>query len=170
MIPKIEGPAKPSSMDFIRVSSAPPPSRFPDPEAAPDFWTSYFRHPRHDLAEQVIALRRQRGLTQAELAERIGTKQPAVARIEAANANVGLDTVRSLAVALDAVVSIAMRPAEAFLYRVPMANPEARAEWLSVDLGQRDTAVAWLYTIPVPLLPVRSEPMDESNVKFAQSA
>lgn len=59
-----------------------------------------------------MSLRQLRGLTQAELAQRVGTKQPAIARIEAARANVGLETIRSLTIALDAVVHLSMRPAE----------------------------------------------------------
>lgn len=78
----------------------------------PEFWKEYFRLPKHDLAESVIELRRLRGMTQAELATRMGTHQPAIARIEAARSNVGLDTIRALSVALDAVVQITMKPAE----------------------------------------------------------
>lgn len=89
-----------------------PPSTFRAAAENPDFLKEYFRLPKHDLAESVIELRRLRGMTQAELASRVGTHQPAIARIEAARSNVGLDTVRALSIALDAVVQISMRPAE----------------------------------------------------------
>jgi transcriptional regulator with XRE-family HTH domain len=89
-----------------------PPSTFRAAAEDPEFWKEYFRLPKHDLAESVIELRRLRGITQAELASRMGTHQPAIARIEAARSNVGLDTIRKLSVALDAVVQISMRPAE----------------------------------------------------------
>jgi transcriptional regulator with XRE-family HTH domain len=57
-------------------------------------WEEYARFPRH------------------ELARRIGTKQPAIARIEAAKSNVGLDTIQAIAIALDAGIAISLRPAE----------------------------------------------------------
>lgn len=157
-------------MDFIRVSTKPPLSRFPDPEATAEFWLSYFRYPRHDLAEQVIALRRLRGLTQAELAEKVGTQQPAIARIEAAQANVGLDSVRSLAVALDAVVRIEMRPAEHCLYSLPLRGPSPRTAWTPVDLGPHVTAYSWHIAPEVKMLPVRTESVDDANLNCALSA
>jgi len=89
-----------------------PPSTFRAAADDPEFWKEYFRFPKHDLAESVIELRRLRGMTQAELARRLGTHQPAIARIEAARSNVGLDTIRALSIALDAVVKISMKPAE----------------------------------------------------------
>lgn len=89
-----------------------PPSTFRAAAENPEFWKEYFRFPKHDLAESVIELRRLRGMTQAELASRVGTHQPAIARIEAARSNVGLDTIRALSIALDAVVQISMKPAE----------------------------------------------------------
>lgn len=157
-------------MDFIRVSSTPPPSRFPDPEAKAEFWLSYFRYPRHDLAEQVIALRRLRGLTQAELAEKIGTRQPAIARIEAALANVGLDTVRSLALALDAVVRIEMRPAENCLYSGQLGGSQAQTKWMPVDLGPNISAYSLHVAHEVKMLPVRTESVDDANLNCALSA
>lgn len=101
-----------SSKGFIRVASKPPRSRFPDPEDNPEFWVEYARFPRHELAEAVIAMRKLRGVSQVELARRIGTKQPAIARIEAAKSNVGLDTIQAIAIALDAGISISLRPSE----------------------------------------------------------
>lgn len=46
-------------------------------------------------------LRMRRGLSQAQLAEAIGTKQPHIARIESGNADLRLETCRKLAAALD---------------------------------------------------------------------
>lgn len=104
--------ANTSSKEFVRVATKPPRSLFPDPEDNPAFWAEYGRYPRHELAEAVILLRQLRGISQAELAKRMGTKQPAIARIEAAQSNVGLDTVRALAQALGAVVQIRLLPEE----------------------------------------------------------
>jgi transcriptional regulator with XRE-family HTH domain len=77
-----------------------------------DFWISWLRQPSVDVAESVIRLRRLRGLSQAELADRMGTKQPAIARIEAGRANVGSETLVRLAEALDATVRIEIAPCE----------------------------------------------------------
>lgn len=50
-----------------------------------------------DLARTVIALRSESGLTQRELAERIGLKQPQLARIEAGRQLPKLETLAKLA-------------------------------------------------------------------------
>lgn len=57
------------------------------------------------IASQIQVIREQRGLTQTELAQLIGTKQPQISRIEnyesVGNANWELETLRKLANALD---------------------------------------------------------------------
>lgn len=54
-----------------------------------------------DLAEQVRALRHDKGLSQEELARRIGSTQPAVARLEAGGLTPTLGTLERIAEALD---------------------------------------------------------------------
>jgi ribosome-binding protein aMBF1 (putative translation factor) len=49
------------------------------------------------VARNVLRLRVQRGCTQAQLAAELGVKQPRVAEIESARANVQLDTIDRLA-------------------------------------------------------------------------
>jgi DNA-binding XRE family transcriptional regulator len=62
------------------------------------------------LAREVLELRRQQNLTQKELAERMGTSQPAIARIESGNyRNVSLAFIRRLADALGASPEIHLR-------------------------------------------------------------
>jgi DNA-binding XRE family transcriptional regulator len=62
------------------------------------------------LAREVLELRRQQNLTQKELAERMGTSQPAIARIESGNyRNVSLAFIRRLAEALGARPEIHLR-------------------------------------------------------------
>lgn len=66
------------------------------------------KHARTWLADTVLAgkpvtlrtLRLQRGMSQAQLAEVIGTQQPYIARIESGSADMRLDTCRRLAAAL----------------------------------------------------------------------
>jgi len=55
---------------------------------------------RHALSGQLTALRRQLGLSQTEVAARMGTSQSAVARFEAGDLDVRLSTVERYASAL----------------------------------------------------------------------
>jgi len=57
------------------------------------------------LAGNVYALRRERGLTQAQLAEAVGVHQPRIAEIERGDANPRLDTLAKLARALGVPVA-----------------------------------------------------------------
>lgn len=62
------------------------------------------------LAEEVIELRKQRNLTQRQLAELTGTSQPAIARLESGNyKNLTLSFLRRIAKALDAVTEVHLR-------------------------------------------------------------
>jgi predicted transcriptional regulator len=62
------------------------------------------------LATEIIALRKRLNLTQKDLAERVGTSQPAIARVESGNyRNLSLSFLRRLAVALEAVPEIHLR-------------------------------------------------------------
>lgn len=49
------------------------------------------------VASNVLRLRVQRGMTQKQLAAALGVKQPRIAQIEGADANLGLDTLDALA-------------------------------------------------------------------------
>ncbi|HEX2210855.1 MAG TPA: helix-turn-helix transcriptional regulator [Longimicrobium sp.] len=49
------------------------------------------------VARNVLRLRMQRGLTQQQLAQMLGVKQPRVAQIESASANLQIDTIDRLA-------------------------------------------------------------------------
>lgn len=72
----------------------------------------WYRQPARDVSEAVLRLRRLRGLTQEQLAERMRTKQPAVARLERGHENTTLKTLIAVAEALDATVRIDLDPAE----------------------------------------------------------
>lgn len=61
---------------------------------------------RKRMGEQIAALRAELGMTQQELGERAGIKQPHIARIEKGAYSVGLDTLDTLAKAMDAEVII----------------------------------------------------------------
>lgn len=65
------------------------------------------------LARELIELRRKRNLTQKELSERVGTSQPAIARLESGTyRNLSLSFVRRVADALDAVPEVHVRARE----------------------------------------------------------
>lgn len=52
---------------------------------------------RLEVARNVMRLRIQRGLTQQQLAQMLGVKQPRIAQIESASANLQIDTLDRLA-------------------------------------------------------------------------
>lgn len=65
----------------------------------------------HALGALIRDARKQRGLTQIQLAEVLGTSQSAVHRIEAGNQNVSLDMINRIATALEApIISTGMPP------------------------------------------------------------
>jgi ribosome-binding protein aMBF1 (putative translation factor) len=65
---------------------------------------------RFGLAERVRGAREKLGITQAELAARIGSTQPAVARLEAGGVSPSLDTLSRIAAALDLELVVDLRP------------------------------------------------------------
>ena len=60
------------------------------------------------LAMEIRALREARGLSQRELAERVGTTQSAIARLEGGNISPSLPTLDKIAEALDAELSVSL--------------------------------------------------------------
>lgn len=68
---------------------------------------AYFR-----LADELLLLRKKRGLTQKELAEKAGTTQAVVSRLENASVKPSLETVLNFTDALEAVLDIRLTPLE----------------------------------------------------------
>ncbi len=64
------------------------------------------------LAGEILLLRKQRGLTQKELAEKVGTTQAVISRLESASVKPSLETILKIAEALDAAVDVRLRPVE----------------------------------------------------------
>ncbi|MEW6154537.1 MAG: helix-turn-helix transcriptional regulator [Actinomycetota bacterium] len=60
------------------------------------------------LAMDIRALREARGLSQRELAERVGTTQSAIARLEGGTISPSLPTLDKIAEALDAELSVGL--------------------------------------------------------------
>ena len=77
----------------------------------PEFTREYEAlEPEYQVARAVLALRLQKGLSQAELAERAGTKQASVSRVERAETVPSLTLLKKLAAALDTRVEIRLMP------------------------------------------------------------
>ncbi|MFP3898583.1 MAG: helix-turn-helix domain-containing protein [Dehalococcoidia bacterium] len=66
--------------------------------------------PEYRLASDLMRLRLARGLTQAQLATLLHTKQESIARLESGSRLPSLSTVRRVADALDAEFEINLRP------------------------------------------------------------
>jgi DNA-binding XRE family transcriptional regulator len=69
--------------------------------------------PEFEVIEQILALRIKRGLTQRQLAERVGTQQPSIARLERRRGATDLNFLRRVAQALDARLEIRLVPLSA---------------------------------------------------------
>lgn len=62
------------------------------------------------LSKEIIQLRKDKNLTQKELAQEIGSSQPAIARLESGNyRNLSLSFLRKVATALDAVPEVHLK-------------------------------------------------------------
>ena len=65
--------------------------------------------PRYQLISQLIEARAKRGLTQQQVAKKIGTKQSAVARLEAGSINPSVDFLEKIAQALGSKLIIQVK-------------------------------------------------------------
>ncbi|MCX6064952.1 MAG: helix-turn-helix transcriptional regulator [Chloroflexi bacterium] len=79
----------------------------------PNFEKKYLRTSAlYRLADEVLLLRKQRGLTQKELAEKVGTTQAVISRLESASVKPSMETILKIAEALDAAVDVRLLPVE----------------------------------------------------------
>lgn len=69
--------------------------------------------PEFEIISQIIALRNKRKMTQAQLAERVGTKQPSIARLEKRGTAKDLEFLQRVAIALDARLEVRLVPRQA---------------------------------------------------------
>ncbi len=68
--------------------------------------------PKLDLGRQILHLRLERGWTQKELADRAGTKQANISRLENGLLNPSVDMLQRVAEALGADLAVTLEPAE----------------------------------------------------------
>lgn len=64
--------------------------------------------PRFKVISDLIALRIKRGMTQADIARKLGTKQSAIARIESGDENMTIDSIQRISEILGAKVKISI--------------------------------------------------------------
>lgn len=65
--------------------------------------------PRYEIISQLISARHKSGITQKELANKVGTKQSAIARLEAGNTNPSIGFLEKIASVMDAKLSISLQ-------------------------------------------------------------
>jgi len=65
--------------------------------------------PRYELISAIIEARNNKGLTQEQLALRVGTKQSAIARLESGRANPSVSFLEKLALALGTKLKIQLQ-------------------------------------------------------------
>lgn len=125
-----------------------------------EFFVEWVRQPAADLAESVIRLRRLRGMSQAELATLVGTKQPAIARLESGRTNPSLSKLVQIAKALDASVGISMAPLEYIAMR------PARSWWEPEEI-QPSANLQYEISVGYELPPPPSYFEHEAVVRYA---
>ncbi len=92
------------------------------------------------IAEQLIALRKRRGLNQTQTADLSGTKQPAISRAEQADyQNRKLETLRAIVEALDGRLRVIIEPAEDVLKEY-IGEPKAAREPITTNTEQQSRA------------------------------
>ncbi|MBI2859282.1 MAG: helix-turn-helix transcriptional regulator [Chloroflexi bacterium] len=65
--------------------------------------------PRYDMVRTLITRRTELGISQAQLAELVGTKQPAISRLEKGDSDTTLNTFFKVANALDLDISVKVK-------------------------------------------------------------
>jgi ribosome-binding protein aMBF1 (putative translation factor) len=65
--------------------------------------------PRYAVISEIIRARIEKGLTQKELAEKLGTKQSAIARLEAGNTNPSFGLLEKIAKVMGTKLSITFK-------------------------------------------------------------
>jgi ribosome-binding protein aMBF1 (putative translation factor) len=68
--------------------------------------------PEFEIAQAIIRLRTEQGLSQQELAEKMHTGQPNISRLERANSNPSLHFLQRVAEALDSELEVRFKPIE----------------------------------------------------------
>lgn len=94
------------------VLSRPSSSRLADAYKTKAFLDASCNDVQFHVARNLLLLRRYRRMSQAAVARAVGTSQSAIARIETAQENITLDTLKRIIVALDGRFFISIPPSE----------------------------------------------------------
>ena len=102
----------PTKYGEAQVLSRPSPSPLAEIYKTEQFQSEWANDIKFHVAQNLLHLRRARGLSQEELALAVGTSQPAIAQIESGEKNVTLDTLERIVVALRGRFFVATPPEE----------------------------------------------------------
>ena len=81
---------------------------------SPEYQAAYEHTRKHyEIGKKVRALREEHGLTQAELAQRMGSTQSVIARLELGGAEPRFDLLERVGKALDSELTVEFRPHQA---------------------------------------------------------
>jgi transcriptional regulator with XRE-family HTH domain len=109
-------PAKPETLPTksseAQVLSRPSPSPLAEIYKTEQFQNESANDLKFHVAQNLLHLRRARGLSQEELALAVGTSQPAIAQIESGQKNLTIDTLERIIVALRGRLLFATPPQE----------------------------------------------------------
>ncbi len=64
--------------------------------------------PEYAIIKSIIKARQERGITQTELAKRVGTRQPVISRLERGEGNPTILQLQKIAAALDKKITISL--------------------------------------------------------------
>jgi len=148
--PKSKMPEKSLSQESAVDESAPPEvlprsssSSLTELYRRPEFSLSWDNDIKHHIASNLLHLRRYRDKSQTDVAEAIGTSQPAIAKIEAGDSNFTADTVERIVGYLRGRFFVRIQPEEfGFQRRTPWweGKLKAQTDWsLSFALFQEAT-------------------------------
>lgn len=65
--------------------------------------------PEYEVIKSIITYRQKQGLSQQQLAERVGTRQPVISRLESGEGNPTLHLLQRVATALELKLSVSLR-------------------------------------------------------------
>jgi len=123
------------------VLSRPSSSRLTELYESEAFQAAWANSVRHHVAENLLYLRRYRGISQANLGAAIGTSQAAIARIESGQENITLDTLERYVSGLDGRFFVSIHPRESAiaLPERPWWESSTSVPWNLVGIAARRT-------------------------------
>lgn len=106
------------------------------------------------LADELLLLRKKRGFSQKELAEKAGTTQAVVSRLENASVKASLDSVVNFAEALDAFVDVKL---------IPLEDKHPKIEEKNMQAGEKSQSLFGPYWIQLKKISADKEESYANN-------